>query len=387
MNRSGVQRRPTANPQRRTRPTGHTVVSWLAENIRFVVQISFALLCIWIGLEFHFFVKYLASEGAAGATYRPPGVDGFLPISSLMSLYHLFLSGEIHPAHPAGLFILVAILAVSWIFGKSFCSWLCPVGLVSETVGDLGDKIFGRRLRLPRWLDYPLRSIKYLLLGFFVYSIFFLMTPLALRAFLDTPYNAVADVKMYYFFAEVSRFSLIVIGVLLLLSVIIRNFWCRYLCPYGALLGVFSLLSPFKIKRNAGSCTDCGLCTRVCPSSINVNKVGTVFSDECTACLSCVEVCPVGNSLELKLVTTEKAVNRKQVATVVVGLFMLVTGLSIVTGYWQSSTSLEKYQELYQQVQTMGHPTGSADISALNDSARRKAQPPVLDESESPDQK
>ncbi len=109
-------------------------------------------------------------------------------------------------------------------------------------IGDFGDKVakklFGRKLSLPKFLDYPLRSLKYLILLFFAYAIF-TMSALSLQAFLDAPYNIMSDVKMYYFFAKISQFSLLVIGALFLLSIVIRNFWCRYLCPYGALLGIF----------------------------------------------------------------------------------------------------------------------------------------------------
>jgi polyferredoxin len=87
------------------------------------------------------------------------------------------------------------------------------------------------------------------MLGFLVYSVFFLMTDLAVKAFLDSPYNQVSDIKMYYFFANISQFSLIVISVLFLLSIVIRNFWCRYLCPYGALLGISSLLVLQRLKE------------------------------------------------------------------------------------------------------------------------------------------
>ena len=70
---------------------------------------------------------------------------------------------------------------------------------------------------------------------------------------------------MYYFFAEITPFALTVIVGLVLLSIPIRGFWCRYLCPYGALLGILSLLSPQKIKRNPTTCIDCGKCAKVCP--------------------------------------------------------------------------------------------------------------------------
>ncbi|MFZ5981541.1 MAG: 4Fe-4S binding protein [Candidatus Zixiibacteriota bacterium] len=336
------------------------------QKYRTLIQGLFALLCVWIGVEFYFFVKYLETDTLTGQAYRPPGVEGFLPISSLMSLYHFFISGEIHPVHPAGMFILGAILAVSFIFGKSFCSWLCPVGYLSEMLGDIGDKLFRRRLKLPRLLDYPLRSLKYLLLGFFVYAIFFLMTAASLRAFLDSPYNIVADIKMYYFFAEISRTALIVIAVLMLLSVVVRNFWCRYLCPYGALLGLLSLLSPHKIKRNQISCIDCGKCARVCPSAIKVDRVGTVVSDECTACLNCVDVCPVADTLTYSSLITKRKLTPKSVAIGIVIVFIVITGLGMMTGNWKNDISIEEYLHHQKYLKSYGHPTGSGDITEFN---------------------
>lgn len=193
------------------------------QKIRFAIQLAFALLCIWIGIDFHNFVRTIEAGFPGSVSSRPPGVEGFLPISAMMSVYYFFLSGEISMVHPAGFFIFLGILAVSFAFGKSFCSWICPVGFISELIGDFGDKlskkIFGRKIKMPRFVDYPLRAVKYLLLGFFAYMIFFAMTENALKYFLDSPYNKVADIKMYYFFADLSQFSLIVIGSLFLLSI------------------------------------------------------------------------------------------------------------------------------------------------------------------------
>jgi len=336
------------------------------QKYRTIIQSAFALICIWIGVEFYFFVRYLETAGVEGSTYRPPGVEGFLPISSLMSLYHFFLTGEIHGAHPAGLFILLAAIVISLFFAKSFCSWVCPFGLLSQILGDWGEKIFRRKINLPRWLDYPLRSLKYLLLVFFVYSIFFLMTTVSLKAFLNSPYNIVADVKMYYFFADISRFALIIITVLFLMSILVRNFWCRYLCPYGALLGLLSLLSPIKIKRNWESCIDCEKCARVCPSLIKVDKVSTVISDECTGCMQCLDVCPVNRTLELKIAAREKPISKKVVAFGVVGLFVLIIGVAKITGNWKNDVTMEEYLTHQKYLDSYGHPTGGADIIKLN---------------------
>ena len=345
------------------------------QKYRFIIQTAFVLLCIWIGVQFFLFTRYLQTNGAAEFFNRPPGVEGFLPISSLMSFYLFVTTGEIHPAHPAGLFIFMAIVLVSLVFGKSFCSWLCPVGYISELVGDFGEKllkiIFKRNMKtkLPKWLDYPLRSIKYLLLGFLFFSVFFLMTTIAVKAFLDSPYNQVADLKLYYFFADISQTALIVLAVLFILSIFIRNFWCRYLCPYGALLGLISFLSPHRIKRNPVNCIDCGLCAKVCPSNIKVDKVKTVLSDECSTCMNCVDICPVADTLDLKSIITKKKVSKNTIAIAIVSIFMIVTGIGIITGHWQNNITPKEYLHHYKYMNSYGHPTGTAAMKELDKKA------------------
>src|SRR5512141_2577402 len=108
------------------------------QKYRFMVQSAFMLLCIWIGIEFYMFVHYLSTGGQAAFYSRPAGVDGFLPISSFMSFYLFLKTGIIHNAHPAGMMIFAAIILVSFVFGKAFCSWLCPVGFISEMIADFG---------------------------------------------------------------------------------------------------------------------------------------------------------------------------------------------------------------------------------------------------------
>lgn len=330
------------------------------QKIRFLVQILSVLLSIWIGIEFIIFVEFLESGGKTFYVERPPGVEGYLPISSLMSLRYFIATGEIHWAHPAGMFIFLAIVMMSLVIGKSFCSWVCPIGFVSENLGVFGEKLFKRKIKLPKILDIPLRSIKYLLLGFFVYVIFFVMDIISLKVFLDSPYNQVADIKMYYFFAKISKFSLTVIIILALLSVIFRNFWCRYLCPYGALLGLVGLLSPFKIKRVVSSCIDCDKCTKACPNFIEVAKKNYVISDECTSCMNCVDACPVKDTLYLNLIVSEKKLKKRYVAILIVGVFMLITGFGMITGNWKNKIKLEDYFYHIQKIESSeySHPTG-----------------------------
>lgn len=334
-------------------PVWHKRLLWRwredAQFQRATVQFAFITLCVWIGVEFYLFMQWGMSSGRQPFFPRPPGVEGFLPISALISLKYWLLTGIVNNIHPSGLFIFIAIMATGLLLKKSFCSWLCPIGTLSESLWRFGAKLLGGNLRVNRWLDYPLRSLKYLLLLFFVWAIW-QMNEAALKAFIYSPYNQVADVKMYLFFADISKFALWTIFIVVLFSLAIKNFWCRYLCPYGGLLGLLSWLSPLKITRNKTTCIDCELCTKACPSSIKVHKVKRVWSDECTSCLECVQACPVKDTLDLRTGLMNQRIPARVFVTLVIGLFIAITGLAMLMGRWQNGISKEEYLRHFQQI-------------------------------------
>jgi polyferredoxin len=334
-------------------PVWHKRLWWrLREDSQFqraTTQFAFIVLCVWTGVEFYLFMQWGMSAGQKPFFPRPPGVEGFLPISALISLKYWLLTGVINNIHPSGLFIFVAIIATGLLLKKAFCSWMCPIGTLSESLWRLGEKLLSGNLRVNRWLDYPLRSLKYLLLLFFVWAIWQMDAP-ALKTFIYSPYNKVAEVKMYLFFADISKFALWTIFILVLLSIAIKNFWCRYLCPYGGLLGILSWLSPTKITRTKTTCIDCELCTKACPSSIKVHKVKRVWSDECMSCLECVQVCPVKNTLDLRTGLLNKRIPTRVFAALVAGVFVAITGLAMLVGHWQNGISKDEYLKHFQQI-------------------------------------
>ena len=321
-----------------------------SQFLRHLIQGAFIILYLWIGVEFWLFMRWGLGGGTVVYMPRPPGAEGFLPISALMSLWHWLLSGSLNTIHPASVFILVAILTIGLILKKGFCSWLCPVGTLSESLWRLGRRAFGRNPALPRWLDIPLRGLKYLLLAFFLWAIFG-MSEQQLATFIQSPYNRMADVKMYLFFARLTGTSMVVLTLLGALSVVIQNPWCRYLCPYGALLGLLSLLSPVKITRRASSCIDCQKCTRVCPARIQVHKSRRVRSDECTGCYACVADCPVKDTLAMAA-PGDRTVPAYVYATLLVGLFVAITGAAMLAGRWHSSITREEYLRQIPQLAT-----------------------------------
>ena len=298
---------------------------------------------VWIGVQFYLFVRYIDSGGEGWAVSRPPGVEGWLPISSLVSLRYWWESGVINGIHPAGLIIFIVILVVAFLFKKGFCSWVCPIGLISETLGDISDRVFRRRIKPPAWLDYPLRSLKYIILGFFIWAVLIQMTPQSIEAFVYSNYNVVADILMMRFFTEITRFSLIVIAGLFVLSLVVRGFWCRYLCPYGGLLGLLNFISPTRIIRDEKSCIDCGACAKVCPVFIKVDKVAEVRSDECTGCVACVDSCPVDDTLQIHMVSRRKPVSKVRWAAMVIVVFWGSLLIFKVMGPWGNTVTEAEY--------------------------------------------
>jgi polyferredoxin len=316
---------------------------------RLVVQLATLAVVILIGWQFAAWVDHLEHGRIAGT--RPPGVEGFLPISALISLRHWLTTGQFSMIHPAGLVILSLALLSGLLLKKAFCSWLCPVGTASEWLARASHRVFGRRLRLPRWLDYGLMSLKYLLLAYFVYAVFVQMSPAQIVRFIESPYNKVADVKMLHFFADISTVALTVMATLVLLSFVVPYFWCRYLCPYGALLGLLSWLSPLKIHRDTDHCIDCTGCASVCPAYIDVDRKLTVNSPECTGCLECVHHCPVGPALDLRTVGRwRRAVRPATFAAAVALLFYGGIGLAKSVGVWRTEISDQEYLRRVQEI-------------------------------------
>lgn len=317
-----------------------------ASRVRLAVQLGTLAVVLVIGVQFVDFVHHLERGSLEGT--RPPGVEGFLPISAMISLRQWIETGVIPRVHPAGLVLFCLICLSGLLLKKAFCSWLCPVGTVSEYLARASHRVFRRRIKLPAWIDLPLRSIKYLLLAFFVHAVFFRMTSGVIAQFLDSPYNKVADIKMLYFFTQISPLALKVMAVLVVLSFVVPYFWCRYLCPYGALLGVLSMISPMKVRRSLPDCTQCGKCASVCPSFLPVDQKKVVWSPECTGCLECVAVCPQSRALFVHVPFWRRALRPAVFAGLVVGLFYGGIQAARLAGVWESSVSRE---ELMRRVQ------------------------------------
>ena len=324
-----------------------------SQRWRLGFQLAFLALNVVIGVQFWIFVRSF-EIGVPATVERPPGVEGWLPIAALMNLKATVLTGELPWRFPAGMFLLVAFLAITLLFRKAFCSWLCPVGTVSEWLWKLGRRVLGRTFALPRWIDVPLRGVKYLLLGFFLWAVG-TMSVEAIHAFLASPYGLLADVKMLNFFRHMGATAGAVVALLVLASILVQNFWCRYACPYGALHGLVSWPSPVRIRRDADACIDCAKCAKACPSRLPVDVEASISSPECTGCLECVAVCPAKGALALT-VTRGRTLPAWAIAGGVAALFLGIVGAARLTGNWHTEIDPRLYQAVIRQAEQLEHP-------------------------------
>ena len=332
-----------------------------SQTIRRGFQFAFLVMNVYLGGVFYLWVRQFEPGGQANSLTRPSGVEGWLPIAGMMNLKYFILTHQIPALHPAAMFLLVTFASIAFLFRKAFCSWLCPVGTLSEYLWQAGRKIFRRNFRITRWVDIPLRGLKYLLLGFFVWAVS-TMTPRDIESFMRSPYGIIADVKMLNFFRTLGMVGAIVLAILVVASVLVQNFWCRYLCPYGALLGLTSLFSPMRIRRDENACIDCAKCAKVCPSALPVDKLITIKSAECTGCLECVAVCPAQGALRMSLPVLNPAPNPRRavpawaMAAGIAVLFLGIIGFAKTSGYWTTSISRTTYEQLVPHANEARHP-------------------------------
>lgn len=267
---------------------------------RYAVQKFFFVL---IGL---IAINHILSEGGSTAIPFVPNASlhSVCPFGGVESAISLITAGTLVPKlHSATLVMTGIILVLTLIFGAAFCSFVCPLGTIQEWFGKLGKKIFKKRYNtfIPQKLHNVLKYFRYVSLILTV-----VLTYNAMKlVFLEVdPYYA-----MYHFFTDEATIGgIVVLAITLIGSLFIERPWCKYACPYGALLGLVNKISIFKIRSNSKACSGCNLCEKNCPMNINISDKKVVNDSLCIKCLDCVDddACPQ-SSLSYGLGKKEKS--------------------------------------------------------------------------------
>jgi polyferredoxin len=174
-------------------------------------------------------------------------------------------------------------LGFAFVFGRAFCGNICPFGALQEFFGKISKKKFS----MPQKADGILRYAKYIALIFFTIMAWITAT---LWITPVDPWSSFAHISSPGLFSEY-LLGFIILVIILAASIFNDRFFCKYLCPTGALFGIIAKISPTKIKRKA-DCGSCGQCSKPCPMDINVSGIESVRSAECIKCGQCVSACP-----------------------------------------------------------------------------------------------
>ncbi len=262
-------------------------------------------------------------------------VEAYCPFGGLQAFSTYLVNGTLACSMSMLQIMIGIVLGVGIIlFSKLFCGYLCPLGTLSEAMAKLRKKMKVKEIVIPAGsiADKALRIIKYALL-FTVFYFTIGSSELFCKNF--DPYYAMAT----GFKGEITLWmSLAAIVLLFCGSFFINMFWCRYICPLGAISNIFKFTLWFvvfvlvigilsfvgvhipwvyilaaaclgfygieifvrqakytpllKITRDTNTCNNCGICAKKCPYRIDVDKVKYVRNIDCTMCGECIDACP-----------------------------------------------------------------------------------------------
>lgn len=222
-----------------------------------------------------------------------------LAFSGLVELVSTIFSGtfsfsEIWP----DLIPLAAVLPFTILAGRFFCGWMCAFGSLTDWVFRIFSRWTRRRSKLSHKADRLLKSVKYvvlaalLLLGIFSSTLSLSsMSPWDVFGMLFTV--GAAPAILFVLQSLLPGFLLLLL--ILVASAFVERFFCRYLCPIGALYALTSGGKMVRIDKPRDKCGSCQICTRSCAMGIPLNQMDQVKSGECIGCMKCVEACPRKN--------------------------------------------------------------------------------------------
>jgi polyferredoxin/uncharacterized protein with FMN-binding domain len=193
---------------------------------------------------------------------------------------------------------LIAVIPVTILLGRFFCGWLCAFGAFGDFIYKIVKKAFRINVRINEKADRALKFVKFGILVFVVVFLWTLDIPGLSSASPWDVFGMIATVgstpAIGYVLTNLTLgfifFALIAVG-----SVFIQRFFCRYLCPLGAVFSILSALKLTRVKKPAAGCGKCRICTNACAMGIPLYKSDSVHSGECIECLQCVSACPRNN--------------------------------------------------------------------------------------------
>lgn len=243
---------------------------------RLLLAAAFLLLIVNPLINYHFGLTFVQGW------YQSLGIGELRLTSPLEGLESMLVTRQVHAPALIGMAIplLLALLC-----GRVFCSWICPISFLTESLGSLRRFIAGRKTFRDRLL-LAKRTLWFALIGEVLLS---LIVGAPLFVFLSPPGLVGREIMMAVFFRTLAVEGVLVLLVLAL-ELVTRRFYCRYFCPLGALLALVGLGRRLVVQQQAGNCTGCVRCDRACPMGLSPSR-GESGSAYCWNCGECIDVC------------------------------------------------------------------------------------------------
>lgn len=271
---------------------------WIGSHIRMTVQIVFTLLTngymagFTKGTIFTGATKFACVPGLN--CYSCPGALASCPIGALQSV---LASRD----YRFSFYIAGFLLATGALLGRLVCGWLCPFGLVQDLIFKIPFVKKLRKLPGDRWL----RWLKYAILAGFVILLPSLVVDIVGQGqpwfceyicpsgtlFAGLPLVGV-DEGLRQAVGGLFVWKVSLLAGLVFLSIAVYRPFCRYVCPLGAVYGMFNKVSLYRLHVEEDKCVKCGACERVCKMDIKVFE--NPNSMECIRCGACKKACPHG---------------------------------------------------------------------------------------------
>jgi len=192
------------------------------------------------------------------------------------------------PIYPAG---GLGVYGIS--LGRFLCGWICPFGTIQELLGKMKKKSLNPK---PAWFTKYIMLIIVLVSSWVTLDTLFCKFCPSGSLFAAIPSKILYPELPFGFFFYVHMSTLV---ISIVLFIFVSRFWCRYLCPLGAIMGSFNRISILKIERDPNKCTECGVCLKDCPMNIQeVRDIGV--SSDCIMCGQCIDDCPL-DALKIKI--------------------------------------------------------------------------------------
>ena len=212
--------------------------------------------------------------------------EAWCPLGGVEGLYTYLQEGNlVCSLGVSNFYILAGVLVMALLLRRAFCGYMCPIGAISEWIHGAAQRLGIPAVGVPYRIDRAIALVKYVVLAaILVFT--WQAGELAFRGYCP------AYVLVSRHGADITWWAYVLTGTIVAASLVIVVPFCRWFCPFAAVLNPFSRFALTRIKRDPTACSGCRRCDRVCPMAIPVADVAQVTAARCTACLRCVDACP-----------------------------------------------------------------------------------------------